>query len=93
MAISVMLRPDRVTATGVVAPYPVREENPVKVAQNTVNPFIYGIRSGGPALSGPNQVASIVSPGHQKKMMYPSRVADGFWDQIKAKHLWSKRWL
>ncbi len=43
-------RPDRVTKTGVIAPYPIRQCDPVKLARNTIRPFINDIRPMGPQL-------------------------------------------
>jgi len=78
------IRPDRVTATGVVAPYPVRQQNPVSIARETVNPFISGIRRMGHAaapLSGccglgapyPSQSNQVVSQVRLPAM--PSKAA------------------
>jgi hypothetical protein len=38
------LRPDRVWDTGVWEPYPIRQRNPVDVAQHTIDPFIGSVR-------------------------------------------------
>lgn len=43
-------RPDRVTKTGVIAPYPIRQYSPVALARNTIRPFINDVRPGGPQL-------------------------------------------
>lgn len=45
-------RPDRVTKTGVIAPYPIRQYSPVALARNTIVPFVNGVRPMGPQLSG-----------------------------------------
>lgn len=44
-------RPDRVTKTGVIAPYPIRKCDPVTLARNTIRPFINDIRPMGPQLN------------------------------------------
>ena len=83
MAISVTVRPDRVTATGVIAPYPVRQVSPVAVARATVNPFVAGVRGVGPTLSGPNQVATYTNFGPRYRAHNASP-----WQWIKAKMGW-----
>ena len=71
------IRPDRVTATGVIAPYPVRQQNPVAIARETVNPFIAGIRQmglsgccgfGAPTSNMSNQVVTMV---RQQRLRFP----------------------
>jgi len=42
--LSYVPRPDRVTKTGVIAPYPVRQYDPVYLARQTIWPFLQGIR-------------------------------------------------
>ena len=44
-------RPDRVIKTGVIAPYPIRQCNPVALARQTIQPFINDIRPMGPQLN------------------------------------------
>ncbi len=48
MQLSYLPRPDRVTSTGVIAPYPIRQYDPVYLARKTIWPFIQGIRPVGP---------------------------------------------
>jgi len=82
MAISVTIRPDRVTATGVIAPYPIEQRNPVAIARQTINPFVQGIRSTGPQLSGPNQIATVVAAPRMH----------GVWAKIRAALKMAKGW-
>jgi hypothetical protein len=53
MTVQYLPRPDRVTATGVIAPYPVRQFSPVTLAQQTIWPFITGVRGVGPTWQEP----------------------------------------
>lgn len=47
-----IIRPDRVTSTGVVSAFPIRQIGPVRAARDTIGPFVNMIRSAGPSLSG-----------------------------------------
>jgi len=43
-------RADRITRTGVIDPYYVRQISPVDVARMTINPFLQSVRGNGPAV-------------------------------------------
>jgi hypothetical protein len=38
------IRPDRVYATGVIAPYPLRQDSPIEIAMDVLWPFIHVVR-------------------------------------------------
>jgi hypothetical protein len=61
MHLSYLPRPDRVTATGVIAPYPIRQYDPVYLARKTIWPFIQGIRPVGPVWKPQPQPEEIVA--------------------------------
>jgi hypothetical protein len=66
-----LVRPDRVYATGVVAPYPIRQESPVAIARGTLDPFLVGVRQVGPTTlgnAGPALRAARAYSGAQPKM-------------------------
>lgn len=48
----VFLRPDHVTRSGVVTPFPIRSMSPVAAARGTVTTFVDSVRRMGPTLSG-----------------------------------------
>ncbi|UCC72092.1 MAG: hypothetical protein JSV86_17240 [Gemmatimonadota bacterium] len=51
--LSYIPRPDRVIKTGVIAPYPVRQYDPVYLARQNIWPFIQGVRGVGPVWKQP----------------------------------------
>ena len=86
MALSITyVRPDRVTKTGVIAPYPIRQNDPVALARNVLGPFIRGIRGSGPVYQNPQPGtmagAMLQGGGHPQYVMMPG-MPSGFAAQV-----------
>lgn len=79
------VRPDRVTRTSVIAPYPIRQNDPVALARNVLIPFINGIRPTGPVYQNPQPQtmagAMLQGSAHPQYVMMPN-MPTGFTAQV-----------
>ena len=87
MALSITyVRPDRVIKTGVIAPYPIRTDDPVALARNVVGQFVNSITANGPVYQNPQPQtmagAMLAAAAPQGQYMQMPNMPSGFAAQI-----------